>query len=191
MARGEGTLGQWRIGEPGHVGRRAGAGESYAADETVIEQNAREGADPEAERVEPRKGHVARADHQRDKIVAESEQNGHAHQEHHGRPVHGEQPVKGGRGYERVMRNGKLDADQQSLDARDHEENQCVADVENAQLLMVDGHHPAVDDLEVRASRTVRARAIETRLNPSRNRNPRCVRSHHWLRFTSTSEGRR
>ncbi len=69
----KGLLGEWSIGEPGHVGSGPGASQSHAADETVVKQNAAKGADPEAERVEARKGHVARADHQGHKIVAEAE----------------------------------------------------------------------------------------------------------------------
>ena len=51
------------------------------------------------------------------------------------------------------MREEKLDADHQRFDARDQQEDQCITDVEDAELLVIDGNDPAMDHLEIRASR--------------------------------------
>ena len=61
------------------------------------------------------KRHVARADHQRDKIVAEAEENRHADEEDHGGAVHGEQAVEDLRRDEVIVGNGELNAHQQRL----------------------------------------------------------------------------
>ena len=90
----EDLRGERRIGKPADVGRGARAVKSAAAEIAEVEQKAAERRDPEAESVQSRKRHVARANHQRNKIVAEAEENRHADEEHHRGAVHGEQPIE-------------------------------------------------------------------------------------------------
>ena len=122
MAGREDLRGERRVGEPAHIRGRSGAIESAAAEIAEVEQEAAEGGDPEAEGVEARERHVARADHQRDKVIAEAEQNRHAHEEHHGGAVHGEELVEYLRRDEVIVGNGQLDAHQHRFDARNDEE---------------------------------------------------------------------
>ena len=86
-AAGEGPLGERRIGEPADCRRAAGG-------KAEIDEQAAEERRPEAERVEPRKGHVAGADHQRHEVIAQADQNRHADEEDHRRAVHREELVE-------------------------------------------------------------------------------------------------
>ncbi len=151
--------GERRIGQPADIGRAAHAVKAEAADETEIEEQPAEGRHPEAECIEPREGHVARADHQRNQIIGDAEQNRHAHQKHHGGAVHGEQLVVEFRREEVVVRDGKLNADGHRLGSGDEKEEERINDVENAQLLVIDGDHPAMQPLEQR--RAARGRCVE------------------------------
>src|SRR6266700_3910075 len=125
---------QGSISEPRHVGRRTCPGEAHPADETVVEKQACKCADPETEGIQAREGHVARAHHERHQVIAKTEQDGHAHQEHHGGAMHGEQPVKACGTDKGVMRKEQLRPDHQRFEARNEEENQCIPDVKHAQL---------------------------------------------------------
>ena len=86
-AAGEGVLGQRCVGEPAD-GRGAAGGEAE------IDEQAAEQRHPESHGVQPREGHVAGADHQRHEVVADADQDRHAHEEHHRRAVHGEQLIE-------------------------------------------------------------------------------------------------
>ena len=92
----------------------------------------------------PRESHVARADHQRHQIIREAEQHRHAHQEDHGRAVHGEQLVEGLRRDEMIVRDGQLDAHDRGFQAADHQEQDAVDDVHQAELLVIDRDDPLV-----------------------------------------------
>ena len=142
--------GQRRIGKPANIGSAARSVQTAAADEAEVEDDAAECAHPEAEGVQPRKRHVARADHQRHQIVGEAEQNRHADQEDHGRAVHGEQTVERLRRNEMVVRDGQLDAHDRGFQAADHQEQDAVADVHQAESLVIDGDDPVVHAVEQR-----------------------------------------
>ena len=109
---------EWRVGEPANVGRGSGAVESIAADEAEVQNDAAQRTHPEAEGVQPGKGHIPRADHQRHKIVGESKQQRHADQENHSRAVHGEELIEQLRRNEVVVRDDELDADRRQLPGR-------------------------------------------------------------------------
>ena len=143
----EDLRGERRIGKPADIRRRSRRIEAAAAKIAEVEQQAAKGRDPEAEGIEPRKGHVARADHQRDKIVAKAEQNRHADKEHHRRAVHGEQLVEDLRRDEVIVGHGQLNAHQQRFDACDDQERQRIGDVHQPDLLVIDGRHPLVDHI--------------------------------------------
>ena len=87
---GEDARRKWRVGEPAYVGGGSRSVESAAGKVAEVEQQAAEGGDPEAEGVEAREGHVAGANHEGDKVIAEAEENGHADEKHHRGAVHGE-----------------------------------------------------------------------------------------------------
>ena len=80
-------------------------------------------------------------------VVAEAEQNWHADEEDHRGAVHGEEAVEGLRGDEVVVGDEKLDAHQHGFNAGDDKEDEGVADVHQADLLMVDGGNPVVQHL--------------------------------------------
>src|SRR6202034_4252166 len=112
MAGRKDARGERRVGEPADVGRGAGAVEAAAGEVAEVEQQAAESRYPEAESIEARKSHVARADHQRDKIVAEAKQDRHAYEEDHRGAVHGKEAIEGLRRDEVIVGNQKLDAHQ-------------------------------------------------------------------------------
>ena len=66
MAGGKDPRSEGRIGEPTYVWSAARAVKPIATEIAEVKENAAEGRDPEAEGVQPRKRHIARADHQRD-----------------------------------------------------------------------------------------------------------------------------
>ena len=82
--------GEGSIGEPADVRRAAGTIKTVATDETEIEEQAAERGEPETPGIEAGKGHVARADHQRDEVIAEAEEYRHGDEENHGGAMHGE-----------------------------------------------------------------------------------------------------
>ena len=86
--------GERSISEPADIRSAPGASHSFAANETEVEQQSAKHTQPEAERVEPREGQVARADHQRHKIIREAEDYRHPDQKYHRRAVHGEQLIE-------------------------------------------------------------------------------------------------
>ena len=144
--------GERRVGQPAHVGRVAHAVKTETAEEAVVEQQAAKGGEPEAERVQARKGHIARADHQRNQVIAHPEQNRHAHQEHHGGAVHGEQFVVDFRREKVIVRDSKLNADGHRLGSGHQQEKERVHNVQDAKLLVIDRHHPAMQPLQKRCA---------------------------------------
>ena len=142
--------GERRVGEPADIGSAARAVEAASADEAEVQDDAAESAHPEAEGIEAREGHVARADHQRHKVIRKSEQQRHADEEDHRRAVHGEQLVEELRRNEVVVRDGQLDAHHRGFEAADHQEQDPVHDVHEAELLVIDRDDPIVHLVEER-----------------------------------------
>ena len=146
--------GQRRVGEPSHVRSVAGPIQSVAADKAEIEEQSAEGRHPEAEGVQTRKRHIARADHQGDQIVRESKHHRHGHEENHGRAVHREHPVEHLRRDEIVVRTNELDPHDGRFNSADHEKHQRIKDVQDAQPFVIDGGHPFVECFDERARRS-------------------------------------
>src|SRR5580704_15286202 len=101
--------GQGSIGEPPDIRRAPCSIQSIAAQKAEIKEQPAECGHPETERVETWERHVARADHQRHKIVSESKYQGHRDEENHRRAVHREHPVEDLRRDEVVMRPDELE----------------------------------------------------------------------------------
>ncbi len=106
-AVGIGGLAEWRVREPSHCGRAA---IDSAGGEAEIEHQAAENLHPEAERIEPRKGHVARANHQRHHVRREPDQQRHHHQEDHRGAMHRKELVEDLRAKEVVIWHSELHA---------------------------------------------------------------------------------
>src|SRR5260370_16480775 len=84
---------QRRVSEPAHIRRRTHAVKPVASKVTEVQQQTPKRRDPEAERIQPRKRHIARPNHQWDKVVAKAEQNRHADEENHRLAMHRKQSV--------------------------------------------------------------------------------------------------
>ena len=149
----EDLRGQGSIGKPANVRRGAGAVEAVAAEKTEVQEQAAEGRYPEAEGVEPRKRHIARAQHQRYQIVAKTEENRHADEEHHRRAVHREQAIEDLRRDQAVLWNRELNAHHDGFQTRDDKKDQCIPDVHQTDLLVVDRSDPGVQHLEHQRTR--------------------------------------
>ncbi len=133
----------WKVGGAGERHRRDPARLGWAPEDRRVEHDAAGEEQPVGERVQPREGHVARADHQRDEVVAEARQHRHDEQEDHRRPVHREELVVDLRADERVVRLAKLQADHQRLGAAEDEERERGDEVEDPDSLVVGGREPA------------------------------------------------
>ena len=103
------------LGGQRHVVKPAGVGSVALQQRRVHEQPGAQ-VDPERQRVQPRKGHVTRPDHQRDQVVPERARGHRDHeQEDHRDPVHREHLVVG-LGREQVpVGADQLGADEQRL----------------------------------------------------------------------------
>jgi hypothetical protein len=133
---------------PSHVGSISGAVEAASTNKTEVEKNSSERRQPKTKRIQPRKRHVPGADHQRYEIVCKSEQDGHDHEENHGRAMHREHAVEDLWRHKVVVRVHQLDAHDDGFDSGDDQENQRVKDIENAQALVIDCRHPLMQSLD-------------------------------------------
>src|ERR1019366_4695235 len=106
VPRREGTSREGCVGPPANVGCAASSIETAAAQVAEVQEKPTQAGDPEAEGVQPREGHVTRADHQRDQIIAEAEEDRHSYEEDHGGAVHGEQLIEDLRRHEVVVGDG-------------------------------------------------------------------------------------
>ena len=104
-----------RVERPARAGRPAGREEAGDQDQH------REQIDPVAQHVDIGKDHVARADHQRDQVVAEAAEEQRGEQvDHHDHPVHGDELVVGLGGDEvEGAGEAELQAHQPRQDQRD------------------------------------------------------------------------
>ena len=128
-------LTQRRVGEPSHR-RRA------ACQETEVQQDPAKRNEPEAESIEARESHVARADLERHDVVGQPEEHRHGDEKNHRRAMHREDHVIGVRMQQGVVRNGQLQPNEQRFDPADDEENQPRHHVENADPLVIDRGEP-------------------------------------------------
>ena len=123
------------------VGRPALGGGS-AEDVAAEDQQPAERQEPEAEGVDPREGHVRRAELERHDVVREARQGRDDEQEQHDRPVHRERLVERVLVDELEARHGQLAADHEGEEPGGEEEEEAVDDVEDPDLLVVDGRQP-------------------------------------------------
>ena len=145
-------FGERCIGEPAHVGRVPGAIKPVPSDETEVKKQPSESGEPEAQGIQPRKGHVAGANHQRNQISAEAKYEGHGDEKNHGGAMHGEHAIEHFGRNEMVVRDDELYPHDRRFDAAHDEEEERVEDVENPELLVVDGDDPVVERLADRSS---------------------------------------
>ena len=145
VAKGKCFCGQRSVGEPANVRRGADAIEPIAAEETEIKENAAESGEPEAEGIEAGKSHVSGANHERNEEIAEAEKNGHGDEKDHSGAVHGEHLIEELRGDEMIVGNDELDAHDGGFNAADHEEQDGVEDIEDAEAFVVDGSDPRME----------------------------------------------
>src|SRR6185295_12353294 len=102
----EGGASEWRVSKPPDVRCRAVTCEPRRAQITEVKKQPTEEIHPVPESIQAGKGHVARANHQRHEIVAEAGDQGHAHQEDHRGPMHGEETIENIGFKERVIWDG-------------------------------------------------------------------------------------
>ena len=131
------VLGQRRVARP--AGRRRATGH-----EPEEEQDPAERQHPERQRVDPREGHVRRADLERDDVVAEARQHRDHEQEDHERGVHREELVVGRVRQELESRRRELGPHTQGQQAADEEEHERVDDVHDPDLLVIGRRQPGV-----------------------------------------------
>ena len=125
---------QRHVAAPAGLGR--GEEQRHVEDDPAGEQQ------PVGEGVQAREGHVARADHQRQEVVAQAGHHRHDEQEDHRRPVHREQLVVGLRSDQVVVRDAQLQAHQQRLDPAEQEEHEGRDHVQDPDLLVVGRGQP-------------------------------------------------
>ena len=131
------VLRQRRVARPAGRGRATGH-------EPEEEQDPAERQHPERQRVDPREGHVRRADLERHDVVPEARQDRDDEQEDHRRGVHREQLVVRLVGHELEPGLGELDAHDQRQQAGEEEEDERVDQVEDPDLLVIGGRQPLV-----------------------------------------------
>src|SRR5215469_10750790 len=131
VSRRERARAQRRIGPPSSIRCVPRSVQTASPKKTEIQQEATKCRQPETEGIEPGKRHVSGTNHQRDKKVGESEQNGHDHEKDHGCAMHCEHAVKNLWRYKIVVRMHQLDANDESLNPTHHKKHQSVKDVEN------------------------------------------------------------
>ncbi len=134
-----------RVGEPSDVGRAASLRNRASGENAAVQEEPAEGRHPEAESIQARKRHVARADHQRNEIVSEAEEDRHGDEKDAGRAVQREQTVEGLGREKRGIRVRQLNAHKNRFDSHNDEKQQRVDDVHDPDLLVVDGGEPFVD----------------------------------------------
>ena len=110
-----------------------------------MQEQSSEQEHPEPERVQAREGEVAGPDHQRHQVVAESEHDRDPDQEHHGRPVHGEELVEGPGRHDVEAGPGELETYRGCLEPGDDQEHEPADHVHDPESLVVDRDHPLVE----------------------------------------------
>ena len=98
---------------------------------------------PEAEVVHAGKGHVRRANLQRQHPVRKAHKGGHDRAEHHDDAVHGGELVEQFRVDNLQARLKQLSADAQSQHAANHEHGETEQQVQSTNVFVVGGIHPA------------------------------------------------
>ena len=151
---------QRRVGEPSHVGSVSRAVKAIGPHQAEIEEKASKCGHPEAERIQARERHVARADHQREQIIGEAEHDGHGNEENHRGPMHGEHPVEDLGRDEMVVRDDELNPHDRGFDSADHEKHQGIKNVHDAQPLVIDGSDPPVKPVHQGRGATWRVPAV-------------------------------
>ena len=81
--------------------------------------------EPEAECIEPRKGHVARSDLERQNVIHDTKKHWHGDEKNHRGAMHGEQPVVRVRANQRVVRHGQLQPNNKRFQAGEDEKHEA------------------------------------------------------------------
>ncbi|VBN36182.1 Uncharacterised protein [Burkholderia pseudomallei] len=115
----------------------------FAQRKARVEERSRRDEHPVRERVQARKRHVARAEHQRPQIVREAGQHGQRVQEDHRHAVHREQLVVLLGVQQRAVGLRELDAHHERLGAAREQERERGDDVAQPDALVVDRREPA------------------------------------------------
>src|SRR5258705_11705514 len=113
------TRGQRSVGEPSHVWSVSCAVEAASSKEAEVKKESAESREPKPEGIQPGKGHVSGANHQRNQIIGKSEDEGHSYEEDKGRAMHGEHAGKNYRRDKIVMSKYYLSANEGGLYASD------------------------------------------------------------------------
>ena len=129
--------------KPSDIGSAAGTIKATAAQEAEVEQQAAKCRNPEAEGIEAREGHIARAQQQRPKVITEAGEHGQRIEEDHRHAVHGEELAVLLGSEQSLVGAGELRADEQSFDAADQQKEKRGENVALADFLVVDGGEPA------------------------------------------------
>src|SRR3974377_2126108 len=85
---------EWGISEPANIRSASCPKQPAASDKAEVQDDATERAHPEAPGIQPRKCHIASADHQGNEVVGESENERHGCEKNHRRAVHREHSVE-------------------------------------------------------------------------------------------------
>src|SRR5438876_813861 len=109
----------------------------YTSGCPTLQKKSTQCAQPETERIQPWKRHVPRADHQRGQVVRKPEQNGHGHEENHGRTMHREHAVEDLWRNKVIVRIHQLDANDDGFGSTDDKKRQGIEDVKNAQPFVI------------------------------------------------------
>ena len=112
-----------------------------------VQVQAAEQIEPVTDGVQPRKGDVARADHQRNEIESQPQHHRNREEEHHRRSVHREDLVVEVRVQDSILGNRELQANQQRLDSAEKKEPERGDDVAPADRLVVHAHDSAEESL--------------------------------------------
>src|SRR5580700_10405443 len=94
MPRRKGTRGQRSVGPPADVWSVPCSVKAASPQEAEVQKKSAKRGEPKTEGIQPWEGHVASADHQRHEVVGKAKDHGYAHEEDHGRAMHGEHAVE-------------------------------------------------------------------------------------------------
>ena len=119
------------------------AGVETAGRERIENEAAADEVDVPAQKIDLREGKVLRANHQRNKEVAEDRRNRrNQEEENHRHAVHGEQLVVGFRRDQVAVWRKQVDADHRGERAADEEEERDRRQIQQRDALMVGGQQP-------------------------------------------------
>ena len=129
---GKSLLGEGSIGKPTDVWWITG-------EKTEVNDQSAEERRPKTERIHAGECHVAGTNHQRNKIIPDTDENGHPDKKHHRGAMHREELIEQFGGNDRGARPKQLTANEHCLGATDDEKYKRHQNVQNPNLLVIDG----------------------------------------------------